>query len=151
MDVLVTLESLGYSLPAPPKSLASYLPAVRTGNLIFTSGQIPLKNGNLVHTGKVGKGDGLEKAGEGAVLCCLNALAAVATLTPLESVKKIVKLGVYVSSEPDFYEHHLVANYASNLLIQIFGERGSHSRFAVGVSALPLNSLVELEMTVEVE
>lgn len=151
MEVLVTLESLGYTLPAPPKSLASYVPAVKTGNLVFTSGQIPLKNGFLNHTGRVGNTVSLEKAGEASILCCLNALAAVATITPLESIRKIVKVGVFVASEPEFYDQHLVANFASELLIQIFGEKGRHARFAIGVPSLPLNSTVELEMVVEVE
>ena len=151
MDVLVTLKNLGYSLPAPPKSLASYVPAVRAGNLIFTSGQIPLKNGILDHTGKVGISVTLEKAGEATILCCLNALAAVATITPLESIQKIVRVGVFVASSQDFHEQHLVANFASELLIQLFGEKGRHSRFAIGVPSLPLNSTVELEMVVEVE
>jgi enamine deaminase RidA (YjgF/YER057c/UK114 family) len=146
-----SLKNLGLSLPPTPISLSSYIPATRSGNILFTSGQIPLVNGELKHPGKVGKDVTLESAGESAILCCLNALAAISSLVPLEKVEKILKMGVYVACVPEFTNHHLVATFASDLLIQIFGEKGKHSRFAIGVSSLPLNACVELELMVEVQ
>jgi enamine deaminase RidA (YjgF/YER057c/UK114 family) len=151
MSIANSLEALGLVLPPVPKSLSSYIPAIRTGNLIFTSGQIPLLDGVLVSPGKVGDSVPLEKAGEAAIICCLNALAAISTLVFLEEIQKIVKMGVYVASTPEWTDQHLVASYPSDLLLKIFGEKGKHSRFAIGVSSLPINACVELELLVEVK
>ncbi len=151
MNAEISLKNMGLSLPPIPISLSSYIPATRTGNILFTSGQIPLVNGEMKHPGKVGYEVTLESAGESAVLCCLNALAAISSLASLDKVQKILKMGVYVACAPEFTGHHLVATYASDLLIQVFGEKGKHSRFAVGVVSLPLNACVELELVVEVQ
>jgi len=151
MSIANSLQKLGLVLPPVPKSLSSYVPATRTGNLIFTSGQIPLVDGVLISPGKVGDLISLEKAGESAILCCLNALAAISSLVLLEEIQKIVKLGVYVASVPEFTEQHLVASHPSDLLLKIFGEKGKHSRFAIGVPSLPINACVELELLVEVK
>ncbi|MCB1180278.1 MAG: RidA family protein [Leptospiraceae bacterium] len=152
MSIENHLQELGISLPPVPKALASYIPAKRSGNLIFTSGQLPFKDGDVMQKGKVGNYINIEEAGRAARIACLNALAAVVSVTGnLESIVQIVKLGVYVASEPDFTDQHKVANYASELLMDIFGEKGKHSRFAVGVNTLPLGSSVELELIVEVK
>lgn len=145
------LHSLGLTLPPVPKALASYVPAKRIGNLVYTSGQIAINQEGILFPGKVGQDLDIEKAGEAAKLACLNALAAVVSVTgSLDSIQSILKMGVFVSSVPEFVEHHKVANYASELLLALFGESGRHTRFALGVSALPLNSPVELELIAEV-
>lgn len=151
MDIEKKIQELGWILPDPPKALAVYKPAMRTGNLVFTSGQLPLRNGNLLHTGKLGKDVSIEIGKEEAKTCVLNALSVIKQLVgDLNSIQKIVKMGVFVASVPDFEEHHLVANGGSEALERIFGELGSHSRFAVGVNSLPLDASVELELIVEV-
>ncbi len=151
MNLEEKMRSLGLVLPPPPAAVALYLPSQRTGNLIFTSGQLPLKDGNLLAKGKVGESATLDVAKEQARIACLNALSTCLLHVPtLDNFLKIVKLGVYVASHPNFTEQHLVANGASELLIQIFGENGKHSRFAIGVSSLPLDAVVELELLVEV-
>ena len=150
MSIESNLERLGIILPPGPSAIAAYIPVKRAGNLIFTSGQIPLKEGLLVNQGKVGKNLSIEKAGESLEICCLNALSAIQTLVKLSEIKSISKISVFVACDPEFYEQHLVANYASNLLIGIFEEKGKHARSAVGVSSLPLNSCVELELVVEI-
>ena len=131
-------------------SRSTYVPAMRTDNLIFTSGQIPIVDGVLISPGKVGDMISLEKASESAILCCLNALAAISSLVSLEEIQKVVKLGVYVASVPEFTDQHLVASHASDLLLKIFGDKGKHARFAIGVPCLPINACVELELLVEV-
>lgn len=152
MAITEHLNALGIQIPPVPKALAAYIPSKRTGNLIFTSGQLPLREGKLQKTGKLGKNVSLEEAKEEARQCVLNALSTLLLHIPsLDHVKSIVKLGVYVASAENFIEQHLVANGASELLSQIFGEQGKHARFAIGVSSLPLDASVELEMTVEVE
>jgi len=150
MSIENKLGSLGLSLPPVPKAIASYIPANLSGKLVFTSGQLPSEEGKVVFTGKVGIDSTKESAGDAAKRACLNALAAIkGVVGDLDSIHRIVKLGVYVASSPDFYEQHIVANSASDLLLEIFGERGRHARFAIGVSSLPLNAVVELELTVE--
>ena len=140
---------LGILLPDPPKAIASYIPANQADKFVFTSGQLPLKDGKLLSTGKVGKEVNMENAQLAIRQACLNALAAIRVIIgDLDKIEKIVKLGAFVSSENDFYEQHLVANAASDLLYSIFGESGRHSRFAIGVNTLPLNATVELEVTV---
>jgi enamine deaminase RidA (YjgF/YER057c/UK114 family) len=143
------ITELGIILPDPPKAIASYIPANKADKFVFTSGQLPLKEGKLISTGKVGKEVSMQNAQLGMTQACLNALSAIrAIIGDLDKIEKIVKLGAFVSSENDFYEQHLVANAASDLLFSIFGESGRHSRFAIGVNTLPLNSSVELEVTV---
>ncbi|GBF42100.1 bifunctional translation initiation inhibitor [Leptospira ellinghausenii] len=152
MPISDQLNALGIQIPPVPAALAAYIPSKRSGNLVFTSGQLPLVSGKLRKMGKVGKDITLEEAKEEAKQCLLNALSALLLqISSLDQIKSVVKLGVYVASDENFTEQHLVANGASELVGQIFGEKGKHARFAIGVSSLPLNASVELEMTVEVE
>ncbi|TGL37268.1 RidA family protein [Leptospira perdikensis] len=152
MPIQDTLNQLGVTIPPVPAALAAYIPSKRAGNLIFTSGQLPLVAGKLEKTGKVGKDLTLAEAKEEAKQCLLNALAAILLhIDSLDQIKSIVKLGVFVAGTPEFTEQHLVANGASELVAAIFGEKGKHARFAIGVSSLPLNAAVELEVVVEVE
>jgi enamine deaminase RidA (YjgF/YER057c/UK114 family) len=144
------LGELGLSLPEVAKPVATYVPAVRSGNHVFTSGQLPMRSGELITTGKVGDGVSSEQAGECARQCALNALAAVNAEVPLDKVTRVVKLVVFVASAPDFTAQPGVANAASELVGHVFGEAGRHARSAVGVAVLPLDAPVELEMTVEV-
>ncbi|EOQ98218.1 endoribonuclease L-PSP [Leptospira wolbachii serovar Codice str. CDC] len=152
MPIQDTLKQLGLEIPPVPAALAAYIPSKRVGNLVFTSGQLPLVAGKLRKTGKVGKEVTLAEAQEEAKQCLLNALAAILVqIESLDKIKSIVKLGVFVSSSPEFTEHHLVANGASELVAAIFGDKGKHARFAIGVSSLPLDASVELEVVAEVE
>ncbi|TGN08430.1 RidA family protein [Leptospira ilyithenensis] len=152
MDIEANLKSLGLVLPPPPKAVALYLPSIRTGNLIFTSGQLPTESGVLTVKGKLGGTVSIETAKSQARIACLNAISTLLLQIPsLNQVERILKLGVYVASLPDFTEQHLVANGASELLSEIFKEKGPHARFAIGVSSLPLDACVELELTVEVK
>jgi enamine deaminase RidA (YjgF/YER057c/UK114 family) len=132
------------------KPVASYIPAVRSGAHVFTSGQLPMRSGELVTTGKVGADVTPEEALECAQQCALNALAAIDAEVPLEQVTRIVKLVVFVASAPDFTGQPGVANGASELVGHVFGDAGRHARSAVGVAVLPLDAPVEVEMTVEV-
>lgn len=150
MKLQEKIQALGWNLPQPPKALATYIPSQISGNLVFTSGQLPLVDGNLSLTGKLGKDVSIEDAKEQARIAVLNAISAISlSLEDLDRIQKIVKLGVYVASVPDFEEQHLVANGASECLEKIFGEKGKHARFAVGVASLPLDACVELELIVE--
>lgn len=152
MAISDQLNALGIQIPPIPAALAAYIPSKRSGNLIFTSGQLPLVAGKLRKTGKVGGGITLEEAKEEARQCLLNGLSTLLLhIDSLDQIKSIVKLGVYVACVKNFTEQHLVANGASELVAEIFGEKGKHARFAIGVTSLPLNACVELEMTVEVE
>jgi enamine deaminase RidA (YjgF/YER057c/UK114 family) len=145
------LAELGLAVPEVAKPVAAYLPAVRSGSHVFTSGQLPMREGQLIATGKVGAGVGVEQAVECARQCALNALAAVRAETgDLSAVKRVVKVVVYVASTPDFTGQPGVANGVSELLGEVFGEAGRHARAAVGVSALPLDAPVEVELVVEV-
>ena len=138
-------------LPTPPNPAGSYIPVVLTGNLAFVSGQIPIKDGNLKFTGKVPDEQSIETAQDAAKLCIINALAHLnAHLGTLDNITKIVRISGFVNSNPSFIEHPKIINAASDLLFEIFGEAGKHSRIAVGVSSLPLNSTVEIDMIVEV-
>ena len=130
--------------------MAAYIPAVRSGNHVFTSGQLPMRSGQLITTGKVGGEVSVEEAVECAQQCALNALAAIGAVVPLESITRIVKIVVFVASTPDFTGQPGVANGASELVGQVFGDAGRHARSAVGVPVLPLDAPVEVEMTVEV-
>ncbi|HEY0008004.1 MAG TPA: RidA family protein [Tepidisphaeraceae bacterium] len=146
------LSQLGLKLPETPKPVASYVPAVRTGNLVFVSGQLPLRDGILLATGKVPTAVSLEAAQEAAGQCVLNALAILLTQIDgdVSRLVRVVRLGVFVQTTDDFAEQHKVANGASDLLQQLFGEAGRHARAAVGVNALPLNAAVEVEAIFEV-
>ena len=144
------LVELGIPLPpvAPPAGV--YLPAVRTGSLVFTAGQVPLVDGTVVATGKVGAGIDAETARQLARTCALNALAAVDALVGLDSVTRVVKVVGFVASAPGFTGQPAVVNGASDLLGEVFGEAGAHARSAVGVAELPLGAPVEVELVVEV-
>lgn len=145
------LAALGLQVPEVAKPVAVYVPAVRSGNHIFTSGQLPMKSGELMLTGKVGGEVTEEEAYACARQCGLNAIAAVkAEIGDLDLVKRIVKVVVFVSSTPDFTGQPKVANGVSELLGEAFGEAGIHARSAVGVPVLPLDSPVEVEIMVEV-
>lgn len=146
------LAELGLELPQVAAPVASYVPAVRDGNLVYTSGQLPFVNGELAATGKVGAEVTPEQAQELAKVCALNALAAVKSIIgDLDSVERIVKVVGFVASDVEFYGQPAVINGASNLLGDIFGERGVHARSAVGVAVLPMNSPVEVEIAVSLE
>jgi enamine deaminase RidA (YjgF/YER057c/UK114 family) len=145
------LAELGLKLPDVAKPVAAYVPAVRTGNLVYTSGQLPLREGTLIATGKVGADVTAEVAVECAQQCALNALAAVkAEIGDLANVTRVVKAVAFIASSTDFTGQPRVANGASELFGQVFGEIGQHARSAVGVPVLPLDAPVEVELIVEV-
>jgi enamine deaminase RidA (YjgF/YER057c/UK114 family) len=144
------LWSLGYVLPPVPRPAGSYVPATRAGSLLFTAGQVPFKEGQLPYTGKVGQDVSVEEAKEAARLCALNALAAIkAEVGSLESVNRVVKITGYVASAAGFNDQPEVMNGASDLIGELFGEKGLHARTAVGVAELPMNAPVEVEIIVE--
>ena len=146
------IVELGYTLPVVAKPLAAYVPAVKVGDLIFTSGQVPLVDGKIQYIGKVGQEVSEEDAKIAAEICAMNCLAAVKSmLNSLDEVEKIVKLTVFVNSASDFVNQPEVANGASELIGKIFGETGKHARSAVGVNVLPRNASVEIEMIVKVK
>lgn len=146
------LRELGLELPAVAAPLAAYVPAVRSGNLVFVSGQLPTVEGKLPLTGKVGAdGISVEQARGLAQRCALNGLAAAAEVAGgLEAITRVVKVVGYVACGPDFIAHPQVINGASELLGYVFGEAGAHARVAIGVASLPLDAPVEIEMTVEI-
>ena len=144
------LAELGITLPAVAKPLAAYVPAVRTGTLVYTSGQLPLQAGDLTHIGKVGAEVTPEQAKVAARTCALNALAAVDALVGIDAVIRIVKVVGFVASAPGFSGQPGVVNGASEVLGELFGDAGAHARSAVGVSELPLDAPVEVELIVEV-
>ena len=144
--IIDKITSLGYELPVVPAPIASYITATRSGNLVYTSGNLPVKDGKLVYSGKAD----VENGYKAAELCILNALSAVNDFVGLDNVKKIVKITGFVNSSEDFTEQSKVINGASDLLVKIFGEDGRHVRSAVGVAALPLGAAVEIEIIVEV-
>jgi len=144
------LSELGITLPPVAKPAGAYVPAVVSGNLVFTAGQIPLVDGKLIATGKVGRDLTADQGKDIARVCVLNAIAAVqSVLGDLDRVKKIVKVVGFVASDPSFTQQPAVVNGASELLEQIFGEKGIHARSAVGVAVLPLDAPVEVELIVE--
>jgi enamine deaminase RidA (YjgF/YER057c/UK114 family) len=146
------LAALGLEVPAVATPVAAYVPAVRTGRYVYTSGQLPMRDGQLLQTGKVGGEVSPDDAVECARLCGLNALAAVrAEIGDLSLVTRVVKVVAFVASAPDFTGQPQVANGVSELLGDIFGDAGRHARSAVGVSVLPLDAPVEVELLVEVE
>lgn len=144
------LEAFGITLPTPPKPAGSYIPVVRTGNLIFVSGQIPMKDGQVQFKGQVPTCISVEDAQKAARLCITNVLAQLkAELGTLDKISKIVRVSGFVNSSPEFYEHPKIINAASDFLFEIFGEKGKHTRIALGVSSLPLNSAVEIDLIAE--
>lgn len=145
------LDELGITLPVPPKPAGSYIPVVKTGNLLFVSGQIPMKEGKVVFQGKVPTDISMEDAQKASKLCIINALAQLkAEIGTLDKISKIVKVSGFVNSSQDFVEQPKIINAASDLLFEIFGDKGKHSRIAVSVASLPLNSTVEIDLIAEV-
>ena len=145
------LAELGLSVPEVAAPVAAYVPAVRSGHHVYTAGQLPLRDGQLLTTGKVGADVSAEDATACARQCALNALAAVRAETgDLSAVKRVVKVVVFVASAPDFTGQPGVANGASELFGEVFGDLGRHARSAVGVAVLPLDAPVEVELVVEV-
>jgi enamine deaminase RidA (YjgF/YER057c/UK114 family) len=145
------LAALGLTLPPVSAPLAAYVPAVRSGPYVYTAGQLPLANGKLLMTGRVGAQVSVEEAASLARTCALNALAAVASVTGgLSAVTRIVKIVGFVASDPSFTGQPLVVNGASELLLEVFGDSGRHARSAVGVAVLPLDAPVEIELIAEV-
>lgn len=144
------LRDLGYPLPPAPAPVGSYLPAIRMGDLVTTSGQLPMREGKLVLTGKIGDRLSIEQGAEAARVAVINALSHLAVAAGgLSNVKRIVRLGVFVNSADGFTEQPRVANGASDLLVAVFGEAGRHVRAAVGSNELPLDAPVEIELTAE--
>ncbi len=150
MSVSAKLAELGIELPDVVPPLAAYVPAVRTGNLVYTAGQLPMKAGSLVQSGKVGAAVTPEDGKALARVCALNALAAVHSLVGIDSVTRVVKVVGFVASAPGFNGHPGVINGASQLFGEVFGDAGAHARSAVGVSELPLDAPVEVEVIFEV-
>jgi enamine deaminase RidA (YjgF/YER057c/UK114 family) len=144
------LGQLGVALPQVAAPLAAYVPAVRSGNLVYTAGQLPFDSGRLARTGKVGANITPEEGKAMARICALNALAAVDALVGLDAVTQVVKVVGFVASAPGFNGQPSVVNGASDLLAEVFGDRGAHARSAVGVAELPLDAPVEIELIVEV-
>jgi enamine deaminase RidA (YjgF/YER057c/UK114 family) len=146
-----SLTQLGLTLPSPPKPVATYVPAVRVGDLLFLSGVLPMANGALTVTGKLGKDLTVEQGYEAARVAVLNSLAIVRQqIGSLDRVKKLVRMVGYVASAEGFTQQPAVINGASDLLVKVFGEAGRHARVALGAAELPLNAPVELELIVEV-
>ena len=146
------LNQLGLNLPDAPKPVAAYIPAKQTGNLVFTAGQLPMLNGELISKGLLGQDVEIDEANKAARICTLNALAAIkGVIGDLDRIKQIVRVVGYVASVPTFTQQPAVVNGASELLLEIFGENGKHARSAVGMAVLPLNASVEIELTVEIE
>ena len=143
------LKTLGVTLPNPPTPAGSYVPAIKTGNLLFISGQIPMEDGKVIFTGKV-TNENIETAKKSAKMCAINLLAQMKReLGSLDKVTKIVRISGFINSDPEFYQHPKIINAASDLFFEIFGDKGKHSRIAVGVACLPLNAMTEIDAIVE--
>ena len=152
MSIKEKLSELGLTLPTAAAPVAAYVPAVKSGNLVFTAGQLPVVNGKLIKEGKVGSDISAEDAKELAQLCALNALAAISLVADIDQIEKIVRVGGFVNGAPGFVAIPAVINGASELLIKLFGDvNGKHARTAVGVAELPLNAPVEVEMVVQLK
>jgi enamine deaminase RidA (YjgF/YER057c/UK114 family) len=146
------IKELGLEIPEAPKPVAAYIPAKQTGKLVFTAGQLPMVNGELISKGLLGQDVEIDEANKAARICTLNALAAIkGVIGDLDRIKQIVRVVGYVASVPTFTQQPAVVNGASELLLEIFGDYGKHARSAVGMAVLPLNASVEIELTVEVE
>ena len=152
MSIQAKLAELGLTLPAAAAPVAAYVPAVRTGNLVFTAGQLPLVDGKILFVGKVGSDVTPEQAKDMAQICALNALAAISLVADIDQIERIVRVGGFVNGIPGFVAIPAVINGASELLIKLFGEvNGKHARTAIGVAELPLNAPVEVEMVVQLK
>ena len=152
MSVQSKLAELGLTLPVAAVPVAAYVPAVKTGNLVFTAGQLPIVDGKVVITGKVGAEVTPEQAKEMAQICALNALAAISLVADIDQIERVVRVGGFVNGVPGFVAIPQVINGASELLIKLFGEvNGKHARTAIGVAELPLNAPVEVEMVVQLK
>jgi enamine deaminase RidA (YjgF/YER057c/UK114 family) len=149
-DVRAKLAELGLTLPVAALPIAAYVPAVRTGNIVFTAGQLPLVDGAMAQTGKTGGDVSVERAKELAQICALNALAAVALVADINKIVKVIRVVGYVNGVAGFVNHPAVVNGASELFVHIWGDAGKHARSAIGVAELPLTSPVEIELTVEI-
>jgi len=144
------LEQMGLNLPEAPKPVAAYISAKQSGKLVFTAGQLPMVDGELISKGLLGQDIEVEQANKAARICTINALAAIkGVIGDLDRIKQIVRVVGYVASVPTFTQQPAVVNGASELLLEIFGENGKHARSAVGMAVLPLNASVEIELTVE--
>ena len=152
MSIQSKLTELGLTLPPAALPVAAYVPAVRTGNLVFTAGQLPLVDGKIPFVGKVGSDVTPEQAKDMAQVCALNALAAISLVADIDQIERIVRVGGFVNGIPGFVAIPAVINGASELLIKLFGEvNGKHARTAIGVAELPLNAPVEVEMVVQLK
>ena len=151
MSLRNELSKLNITLPQLAGPFGSYVPAKRVGNLVFVSGQLPMRDGKMLAAGPVPSRCSVEQARAAAGQCVINGLAAAGTVIDLDRLRGVVRIGVFVSSDAKFFEQPKVANAASELLIQLFGESGRHARAAVGVSSLPLDAAVEIEMVLEGE
>ena len=152
MSLKEKIESLGLTLPVAALPIAAYVPAVKTGNLVFVAGQLPLVDGKIVKEGKVGQEVTPEEAKEMAQVCALNALAAIALVAEIDKIKRIVRVGGFVNGIPGFFAIPQIINGASELFIKLFGEvNGKHARTAIGVAELPLNSPIEIEVVIELQ
>ena len=146
------VKELGHLMPKVAIPIAAYIPAKQTGKLVFTAGQLPMVNGELISKGLLGQDVEVDDANKAAKICTLNALAAIkGVIGDLDRIKQIVRVVGYVASVPTFTQQPAVVNGASELLLEIFGENGKHARSAVGMAVLPLNASVEIELTVEIE
>jgi enamine deaminase RidA (YjgF/YER057c/UK114 family) len=147
------LAELGITVPSPAKPVATYVGWVKTGNLVFVSGQVTLRDGKFEYQGKLGKEFGIEDGAKAARLCAVNVIAQLkdACGGNLDRVKRIVKLVGFVNAVPEFTDHPKVINGASDLLVEVFGDKGKHARSAVGMGSLPLNVAVEVEAIAEIE
>ncbi|PYE88175.1 RidA family protein [Phyllobacterium leguminum] len=146
----IRLAALGITIPEAAAPVANYVPYAQSGALLFTSGQLPLVNGKLIHAGLLGDGLNVVEGQEAARASAINVLAqAKAALGDLNRIKRIVKITIFVASTPDFIEHHLVANGASDLFVAVLGDAGRHARSAVGMASLPFNAPVEIEAIIE--
>jgi enamine deaminase RidA (YjgF/YER057c/UK114 family) len=150
IDVKAKLSEMGLTLPIAAKPVAAYVPAIRTGNLIFTAGQLPLVEGAMSLTGKIGEKISIDQGKEFARICALNCLAAVQTVADVNTIVNIVRVVGYVNGIPGFTSQPAVINGASELFLQIWGESGKHARSAIGVAELPLDAPVEVELVVEI-
>ena len=150
MSAREKLSQLGLQVPVAAKPVAAYVPAARTGNLVFTAGQLPLVDGQMVAVGKVGGDVDVEQAKKLAEICALNCLAAVETIVPIEKIVRIIRVVGYVNGVSGFTNQPAVINGASELFLNVWGDLGKHARSAVGVAELPLNAPVEIELTVEI-
>ena len=151
MSVREKLKAMGLEIPVASKPLAAYVPASKSGKLVFTAGQLPLVDGKIPHTGKVGKDVSQEDAKEMAKICALNAMAALNLVDDVDNVTKIVRIVCYVNGAPGFVNQPFVANGASELFKELWGEEGVAARSAIGVAELPLDAPVEVELTFEVK